>query len=188
MIIDEKLRKRREYQKNYNKIYRIKNRDKCIKSVKNWRVNHPNYVRDYNLKNKEKIRSYRKKYDKEYRRKNIEKLRIQDKQYYQDHKEQYRQYHKNNPEIRFKANMKQLKKLGNNLNMDHFLVRYALVDWGKSIRKRDPYCKMGCGNKSEIAHHILYKSKYPKLSLDLDNGVGLCKECHYTYHDLNGWR
>ncbi len=71
--------------------------------------------------------------------------------------------------------------------MNHGVYNYALISWSRTIRKRDKTCK-ACDSKEQlIAHHIFYKKKYPRLSLNLNNGLTLCKKCHYETHYLNGW-
>jgi 5-methylcytosine-specific restriction endonuclease McrA len=37
-------------------------------------------------------------------------------------------------------------------------------------------------------YHIFPKSKYPELALNLNNGIALCKEHHYEFHKLNGFK
>ena len=132
------------------------------------------------------------KYDKQYRKDNNEKISNNLIKYYIQNQERLlkksREYRKNHPEVLLRNNIRILNKMCSIFDMGSSEYRYALQSWSSSIKKRDPYCKMDCGNKSQISHHILYKNKYPQLSLDLDNGVGLCKDCHYTYHNLNGWK
>lgn len=54
--------------------------------------------------------------------------------------------------------------------------------WSESVKERDKGICQICFNKGNIAHHIFYKSKYPKLSLNLNNGITLCKKCHKEVH------
>jgi len=46
-------------------------------------------------------------------------------------------------------------------------------------------CK-NCGSTENLeAHHIQPKTRFPELSLTLDNGVTLCKKpCHYEIHGV----
>lgn len=92
------------------------------------------------------------------------------------------------PEISYKSTMKRLENLGKVFNMTSSEYKYARRSWRIMIKKQDDYiCKI-CGSEEKlIAHHILYKHKYPEKSLELDNGATLCNLCHYDYHNLNGW-
>lgn len=53
--------------------------------------------------------------------------------------------------------------------------------WSKEVLKRSNYKCEICGNKAEHAHHIQPKKLEPGLALDPDNGLAVCKECHYKY-------
>ena len=35
---------------------------------------------------------------------------------------------------------------------------------------------------TETAHHFWYRSNYGHLILDLDNGIGIGRSCHFTIH------
>ena len=66
--------------------------------------------------------------------------------------------------------------------------RYSIQSWSKSVKNRDYKTCQNCGFVGSIAHHILHKSKYPKLSLNLDNGITLCKKCHNECHGFNTYK
>jgi 5-methylcytosine-specific restriction endonuclease McrA len=52
--------------------------------------------------------------------------------------------------------------------------------WTKTVKERDGKC-MSCGNTDKrvlTADHIKSKKMFPELSLDINNGVTLCHNCH----------
>ena len=54
------------------------------------------------------------------------------------------------------------------------------LDWRKIILKRDEYTCQICnviGNNMHVNHIKLF-AHYPKLRLDINNGITLCKHCH----------
>ena len=74
---------------------------------------------------------------------------------------------------------------------EHLKIRNSQEyrDWRESVFSRDNYKCMNCGAKSmkgiEVylhAHHIKKFSEYPELRMDIDNGLTLCKPCHYKEH------
>ncbi len=105
----------------------------------------------------------------------------------------YRQwFRKTYPEKLLKNHIRYIKKCAGLFDMSHSKYGHANTAWSNTIKKNDDYiCKI-CGvfgtSKTLIAHHILYRHKYPEKSLDIDNGVTLCEDCHKDFHHLNGWR
>ncbi len=93
------------------------------------------------------------------------------------------------PKRQLKNRIKNLKKLGLELDIHYMRINRALSNWSKLVKIRDKFrCKI-CNSKEKlISHHILYKNKHPKKSLDVYNGVTLCNNCHHVYHDLNDWK
>src|SRR5947209_1304978 len=64
---------------------------------------------------------------------------------------------------------------------------YELQKWSKAVKERDGYrCAVRrCRSVEDLhAHHILKKSLYPELALELKNGVTLCGTCHCDIHAL----
>ena len=61
-------------------------------------------------------------------------------------------------------------------------------NWAKLIKERDSYVCQKCGIKEDImyAHHIDPIILNPIESLDLDNGLTLCKKCHKEVHSELG--
>ena len=53
--------------------------------------------------------------------------------------------------------------------------------WSKEVLKRADYLCEYCNEPAEHAHHIQPKKLEPFFSLDPDNGIACCEECHYKY-------
>ncbi len=53
--------------------------------------------------------------------------------------------------------------------------------WSQEVLYRADYKCEICGLKAEHAHHIQPKKLEPGLALDPENGLAVCKECHYKY-------
>lgn len=64
-----------------------------------------------------------------------------------------------------------------------------LKEWMRKVKERDDYCCQICHNvkrgKHLHAHHIKSFADYPDDRLDIDNGISLCKDCHYWVHNIN---
>jgi len=63
-------------------------------------------------------------------------------------------------------------------------LRVELKNWAKKILERDNYTCQKCGvrfreKEAMEVHHIKPVSKHPSLVLDIENGITLCKNCHY---------
>ncbi len=66
-------------------------------------------------------------------------------------------------------------------NRNKFYAEAELLVWSKEVLSRADYeCEI-CGLKAEHAHHIQPKKLEPGLALDPENGLAVCKECHYKY-------
>jgi len=89
-------------------------------------------------------------------------------------------YAKEHPEVNLKSHQKALLKLGSFFNLDNKKMKWALVSWSQTIRKRDKFCF--CGKPVTVAHHLIYKINYPQLCLNLNNGIGLCDDHHNETH------
>jgi len=65
-------------------------------------------------------------------------------------------------------------------------IEYHL--WRESVFARDNWTCQRCKKKgiNLHAHHILNFSKYIKIRLAIDNGITLCKKCHYEFHKKYG--
>ena len=61
--------------------------------------------------------------------------------------------------------------------------------WRSSIFKRDYYkCKLCNENGILNAHHIVGVSTDLSLIFDINNGITLCKRCHYNFHSEYGMK
>jgi len=62
--------------------------------------------------------------------------------------------------------------------------------WSKMIKARDKFtcqrCQTTLLNSLLDAHHILACRQYPELSLEMSNGVTLCRACHKKLHKIYG--
>jgi len=61
-------------------------------------------------------------------------------------------------------------------------IEYRL--WREAVFARDSWACQKCGKRCcELhPHHIKPFAKFPKLRLAIDNGITLCKECHWKIH------
>ena len=57
-------------------------------------------------------------------------------------------------------------------------------EWRERVYERDNWTCQVCGQYGGKlnAHHIKSYAKYPKLRLDVDNGITLCVNCHRNEH------
>ena len=109
--------KNSEYKKEYNKEWYLKNKKNRKEYMKQWHLKNPAYTKEWNLKNKE----YKKEYNKEWNLKNKEYKKEYQDQWHLKNKEQQKEYalknreHKNewkrnrlkmNPYLRLVANMR----------------------------------------------------------------------------------
>ena len=62
------------------------------------------------------------------------------------------------------------------------------VEWRKAVYERDDYTCQCCGQKGyDIqAHHKYNYADNESLRTDVDNGITLCKICHFAYHKIYG--
>jgi len=153
--------------KHYGIMYRTKYTEKVRTATNIWRKNNPEKV---------------KKQAKEWNINNYKRRQIMNRTWTKKNKIRDL-WRKNNPERVLKWSIKHLEKNCILFNLTTVEYKYALNSWSKTIRKRDENkCQM-CGSKENLnAHHIIYKSNYPQLSLNINNGITLCRYCHYETH------
>lgn len=55
----------------------------------------------------------------------------------------------------------------------------ALYAWSKAVRRTTGnYCKICLSTVKLEVHHLFSKTKYPELSLNINNGIVLCHDHH----------
>ena len=194
---DEINRKKRKYYKKnrdhilaLNKIIRDKDLEKFrLRRSKYVEENRDEVNRKQNENywaNRDEILESRRKWDKEHpinvkntRKKSYTKFRKQRLEYMVEYAKLY-------PEVGLKNKKKELTKLGKVFDLDCHGMRYALMSWSKTIRKRDNNKCTHCNSTENlIAHHIWHKAFCPESALDVDNGITLCRECHKEQHRLD---
>lgn len=102
------------------------------------------------------------------------------------HKKSCALYYQNHPEKMLVYNINQLKRMALPFRLPFRQYEYALQSWTKTVRKMcGEFCSI-CGSTNRLnSHHILHKAKYPKLSLNPNNGIPLC----FIHHkEVHGWR
>ena len=126
-------------------------------------------------------------YDSERYYNNIEYIKEKSRKYYIKNKSKINKYNdewrKTNPEKVLNHLKKYLETNGDIFNMSPNQYMYAINSWSKTIKKLDNYMCKNCSSKENLhAHHIQPREHFPELSLNVDNGITLCKECHEDIH------
>ena len=193
--IDNKLSRngicKKCYQKKYLKKYYQNNKEKLDKVNKEW-VN-DNHNRRLQIQQKWRCDN---DYDKEYYKSNKENIDKRNKEWRDNHEDYYKNYNKKyrkeHPEKKLESDKKSLDKLLTKSNYPHIKgtleLESAYRSWANSVKKRDDYECVICGGEGKIAHHLFHKSKYPNISLNVENGITLCNSCHGEYHTINGFK
>ena len=60
-------------------------------------------------------------------------------------------------------------------------------EWRSYIFDLDDSLCVFCGQPATIAHHILPQKTHPESALDPENGLSVCKSCHYKYGHKDSW-
>jgi len=74
---------------------------------------------------------------------------------------------------------------GGAIRSREFMNRVEYKNWRKAVFERDNYTCRECGKREcfLMAHHIVHWSESVELRYVVDNGLTLCKSCHYDkYH------
>lgn len=58
--------------------------------------------------------------------------------------------------------------------------------WRLEVVSKDKVCQCCGSEKYPVAHHVFSYENYPKLRVDPNNGIRLCKWCHGKYHSHYG--
>ena len=187
---DSILKNRRKYDKE--------NREHQLELKYEWRKN--NLVK---YKESKKI-SDKKYYEKVKDTPHYKKIKTDyQTKYYQENKESKAEYNKiyskipevaqrrreldrarneKNPEKRLKNNIKYLDGLSQPVSMDRFEYQVALMSWTKTVKKLFNNLCQVCFKKADHSHHLFEKAKYPKLALNINNGIPLCTQHHREVH------
>ncbi len=60
-------------------------------------------------------------------------------------------------------------------------------DWRQHILELDNNKCVYCEKEATVAHHILPQKTHPESALDPENGIAVCKSCHYKYGHRDSW-
>lgn len=165
LIMTEKRIKQRKAEKKYRETHKLNQANRTPEQQERCRQ----IWRKYNNSNKEKLSLKAKKYYIKNRDRILNKSK---------------EYRKDNPEVALRSGEKYLKKLGVGMGISTKNVKRVLLSWKRTVQKRDKVCQI-CGSENNLqAHHILYRKYYPKLALNINNGMLLCKTHHNETH---GW-
>lgn len=161
-----------------NRKARLHGKETGYKAQKRFRINNPERVKEI-----VKLSALRTDF-KEKQKKWI----LRNKRHLSEYNKQYRNS-SNGIELRYKNAKKLVEEIVKKYNlqtkselMTVYRYRRALNQWAKAVKERDKVCQSCSSNKDLIAHHILHKFFFPLLSLNLNNGITLCKGCHHEAH------
>jgi len=169
---------------------------KSLEAQREWRAKTPEKQRAYAKRDWKRTKSNsvlldkKHKHDKECREKNIEfsrqRERISSKKYRLAHPDRRKisckKWELNNPEKILIKLQRHLKKISRETNLRVYQFTFALRGWSSFVRNRDSRICQVCGRTAKLSHHIIHKVKYPKLALNMGNGISLCDKCHNEVH------
>lgn len=84
---------------------------------------------------------------------------------------------------------KELRELGISTDKANSRNSWADRKWKAMVHKRDNDTCLCCGKENlspKYAHHLESYRNNEELRYVLDNGVTLCKECHFEFHKAYG--
>jgi len=170
------------YQYNNNNSEKGKARDQKYKEINrkeinlksNERCRKQNYIRQkrWQKNNPERVKEIQKKFSKTI------KAKIIRKRYWSSDK---------GKKLQKKSNLFRTIRLAKKFaDIDPRIMNLLLRSWSILVKERDKGCVIcGIKNENSIAHHILYKSKYPQLALNLNNGMELCRNHSKELHSFD---
>ena len=141
------------------------------------------------FKNYRKTDEYRKKASK-YQLKYYHEITKNNPESAKHRKENHRTYQqkwrKINPEMARKQEYRHYNRMLKKMKNSLFSVKelaFSLIYWRRIVKKRDNYRCQICGSRQNlVAHHIFQKAFHPELCLNFNNGITLCKNCHFQTH------
>ncbi len=157
--------KERKYQYNQThkeerKLYPSLQKDFKSEYMREYRKNH---IREHNKENREHYNRHK------------DKVHAKNKRWIKSHPKEWRK-------IVLKSQIKYLNKIGKSIGLEYHKLPYLYTQWSKTVREQyDNKCQV-CFEPSVHSHHIFHKSKYPELSLNLNNGIPLCQIHHNEVH------
>jgi len=156
-----------------------------------WYKNNYQHILEYNKKYKEKnpaqYKKWHNKNSKDYYESHKKQIALRRSIFYFENAERLSKENKNwkkyNPEKCLQHHITHHQKYGHSLGFPNWRkFKYALMAWSDTIQKREQNICQVCGNPSKDSHHLIYKSIEPKLSLNINNGISLCENCHKECH------
>jgi len=74
-----------------------------------------------------------------------------------------------------------LDKITAGIIEDPWYTSQEYQTWRQKVFELDSNKCVYCEQLATIAHHILPQKTHPELNLDPENGISVCKKCHYKY-------
>lgn len=157
-----------EKQKEYYKIYRLKNKDKINLRTKNWKLNHHEIEKERN---------------KKYREQNRLKIRERSKLWERKHRVHHPRVLKTPEEIKQRISLYSKKWRDKNY----------FGGLKQEVYERDNFECQECGMNNE-QHIVVFGNSLVIHHIDrnrdnnvLDNLKTLCRRCHIIVHKVNRW-